>query len=110
VGLDDRIVGMVTLADVRHVPKDEWDSTRVTDVMGGRDGVVSVNSRSTLQQALEALSKGDYEQVPVVDDGRLVGVVSRADIVRQIQLREALDVEGALPRGARGEAAPGEAT
>jgi Zn-dependent protease/CBS domain-containing protein len=110
VARDGQIIGMVTLRDVQHVPKEEWDTTRVVDVMGGRDGVVTVSSRSTLQAALEALAKGDYEQVPVVDDGRLVGVVSRADIVRQIQLREALDVEGALPKAARGEPAPGEAT
>jgi CBS domain-containing protein len=110
VARDGQIIGMVTLRDVQHVPKEEWDTTRVVDVMGGRDGVVTVSSRSTLQAALEALAKGDYEQVPVVDDGRLVGVVSRADIVRQIQLREALDVEGALPKPARGEPAPGEAT
>jgi Zn-dependent protease len=105
VAMDGRLVGMVTVRDVREVHKDEWGTTRVADVMGGRDGVRTVSSRSTLQQALEALSHGDYEQVPVVDDGRLIGVVSRADIVRQIQLREALDVEGALPQPARGEAA-----
>ena len=110
VATDGRIVGMVTLHDVQHVKKEDWDATRVTDVMGGRDGVVTVSSRSTLQHALEALAKGDYEQVPVVDDGTLVGVVSRADIVRQIQLREALDVEGALPRAVRAETAAGEST
>jgi predicted transcriptional regulator len=33
---------------------------------------------------------GDFEQLPVLDDDRLIGVLSRADIVRQIQLREAL--------------------
>ncbi|MGZ6373039.1 MAG: CBS domain-containing protein [Candidatus Limnocylindria bacterium] len=31
--------------------------------------------------------------MPVVEDGRLVGVLSRADIIRQIQLREALHLE-----------------
>jgi CBS domain-containing protein len=73
-------------------------------VMGGRDRVVSVSSRDTLQRALEALAAGDFEQVPVVDDGKLVGVVTRADIVRQLQLREALDLEGAMPRSAAGSA------
>ena len=94
---DGRLVGMVTVGNVREVPRERWAATTVGEVMGGRDGVVTVRSRSTLQEALEALAKGDYEQVPVVDDGTLVGVLTRADVVRQIQLREALDVEGALP-------------
>jgi CBS domain-containing protein len=42
--------------------------------------------------------------VPVVDGGTLVGVVTRADIVRQLQLREALGFEGAMPRPAAGSA------
>ena len=98
---DGRLTGMVTLGDVKEVPRERWASTTVAEVMGGRDGVVSVSSRSTLQRALEALAEGDFEQVPVVDDGTLVGVVTRADIVRQIQLREALDLEGALPKPTR---------
>ncbi len=97
-----RLAGMVTLGDVKEVPRERWASTTVAQVMGGRERVVSVGSRDTLQRALEALAEGDFEQVPVVDDGTLVGVVTRADIVRQIQLREALDLEGALPKPASG--------
>jgi Zn-dependent protease/CBS domain-containing protein len=101
---DGRLVGMVTVGDVKEVPRDRWPTITVGEVMGGRDRVVSVSSRDTLQRALEALAAGDFEQVPVVDDGKLVGVVTRADIVRQLQLREALDLEGAMPRSAAGSA------
>ena len=51
-----------------------------------------------LTTALEALGRGDYEQLPVVDDGRLVGMLSRGDILRQIQLREELDLESSEVR------------
>jgi CBS domain-containing protein len=101
---DGRLVGMVTVGDVKEVPRDRWPTITVGEVMGGRDRVVAVSSRDTLQKALEALAAGDFEQVPVVDDGDLVGVVTRADIVRQLQLREALDFEGAMPRPAAGSA------
>ena len=101
---DGGLVGMVTVGDVKEVPRDRWPTTTVGEVMGGRERVVSVSSRDTLQKALEALAAGDFEQVPVVDDGRLVGVVTRADIVRQLQLREALNLEGAMPRPAAGSA------
>lgn len=101
---DGRLVGMVTVGDVKEVPRDRWPTITVGEVMGGREKVIAVSSRDTLQRALEALAQGDFEQVPVVDEGKLVGVVTRADIVRQLQLREALDFEGAMPRPAAGSA------
>ncbi len=90
---DERVVGMVSVSDIQGVPADERATTRVADVMGGRGGVVTVTRDMPLAQALQAMLAGDFEQVPVVEDGQLVGMLTRADIVRQIQLREALHLE-----------------
>ncbi len=90
---DGRLVGMVTIGDIRHVPPEQRAATRVGTVMGGREGVVTVRPQDSLKTALAALGHGDYEQVPVVDDGRVVGVLTRADLLRQVQLREVLDLE-----------------
>jgi Zn-dependent protease len=89
----DRLVGMVTLGDIQAVAPQVRASTRVADVMGGRAGVTTVRPDTPLTEALEAMLGGDFEQLPVLEDGRLVGVLSRADIIRQIQLREALHLE-----------------
>jgi Zn-dependent protease/CBS domain-containing protein len=91
----DRLVGIVTLSDVRHVPPEERATTLVRSIMGGRDGLATVTPERPLRDAIDALGSGDYEQVPVVQDGRLVGLLTRADVVRQIQLREALQVQPA---------------
>ena len=100
--VDGRIVGIVTLGDVRAVAPERRDSTTVGEVMGGRLGLVTVLPEDTMLSALEALGRGDYEQVPVVDRGVLVGLLTRADIVRAIQVRELLDVDD-------GPASPGDA-
>jgi len=91
----DRLVGIVTLSDVRHVPPEERATTLVRSIMGGRDGLATVTPDRPLRDAIDALGSGDYEQVPVVQDGRFVGLLTRADVVRQIQLREALQVQPA---------------
>jgi predicted transcriptional regulator len=59
-------------------------------VMGGREELVTVAPSASLAKALEAIGRGDYEQVPVVEKGRLVGMLTRADLLRQFQLRETL--------------------
>ncbi len=89
----DRLVGMVTLGDIQAIAPQARASTRVVDVMGGRSGVTTVGPDTPLAAALEAMLAGDFEQLPVLEDGRLMGVLSRADIIRQIQLREALHLE-----------------
>jgi Zn-dependent protease len=96
----DRVVGIVTLSDVRNVAPENRPTTLVGSIMGGRNGLAAVSPSMPLRDAIEALGSGDYEQVPVVDDGRLVGLLTRADVVRQIQLREALELEPAAAESA----------
>jgi Zn-dependent protease/predicted transcriptional regulator len=90
----DRLVGIVTLGDIRAVPVDERTSTPVGRVMGGgaNGSLVSVSPNDTLASALEKLMQGDFEQLPVLDGGRLVGMLTRGDLIRQFQLRETLGI------------------
>jgi Zn-dependent protease len=89
---EGRLMGMVTLGDIRHVAPERRATTPVGEVMGGGAGLVTVRPEDSLKDALAALTGGEFEQVPVVDGGRLVAVLTRADLIRQIQLRDVLDV------------------
>ncbi len=89
---DGRLVGMVSVSDIQAVPQERRGSTTVADVMGGRAGVITVSPATSLADALTALRTGDFEQLPVMDGDRLIGVLTRADVVRQFELREALGI------------------
>jgi Zn-dependent protease/CBS domain-containing protein len=89
-----RLGGIVTLSDIRDVPAEQRATTPVSAIMSGPEGLVTVTPQTPLRSALEALVEGEYEQVPVVEDGRLVGVLTRADVMRVLQIREALDLDG----------------
>jgi len=93
VGHDGAVDGIVTVGDIRRVPPERRAVTQVGDVMGGRNGVVSVTPETSLADALTTLGSRDLEQVPVLDDGHLIGMLSRADVMRQFELREDLGVE-----------------
>ena len=86
-----RLVGIVTVSDVQRVPHDARAKVSVAEVMGGRDGIVSVRADQPVQDAVEILAERDLDQVPVIDGGRVVGLLTRGDVMRQLQLREALD-------------------
>jgi CBS domain-containing protein len=89
---DSRLVGIVTLSDIARIPPERRDGTRVEEIMTADERLVSVSPTTPLRRAVDLLGAGDFEQLPVVDDGRLVGLLTRADVVRELQIREALDI------------------
>ena len=87
-----RLVGMVTVSDLQRVPSAQRSRVSVAEVMGGREGLVTIDADARVQQAVELLAEHEFEQLPVLEGGRLVGLITRADVMRQLQLREALNV------------------
>jgi Zn-dependent protease/CBS domain-containing protein len=82
----DRLIGLVTLGDVRSVGRDAWDTSRVREIMTSADRLITVTPDEEASDALNKLVRKDVRQLPVVEGGRLVGLVRRRDIVRWLQL------------------------
>lgn len=78
-----------------------WSLGRVTvaEIMGGRDGMVTTAPGSTLLYAAQTLASHDFDQLSVVENGRILGLLTRADILRFLQVREALGRGDAGPAG-----------
>jgi Zn-dependent protease/predicted transcriptional regulator len=89
----DNLVGLVTLEDIRHVPRDQWPITPVEKAMTSFDRLHAVSPDEDLRQVLQLMARQDINQVPVVEDGRLLGMISRSDILRLIQTRRELQHE-----------------
>lgn len=89
---DGQLVGIVTISDIAAVPPADRERVTLGEVMGGKERVHTVRADARVQDAVELLAEHDLEQVPVMDGQRLVGLLTRADVMRQLQLREALDV------------------
>ncbi len=93
VAQDGRLVGIVTISDIANVPPDQRGQVLVGQVMSGTDKLHTVRGDARVLDAFELLGEHDLEQLPVMDGDRLVGLLTRADVARQLQLREALDVK-----------------
>jgi Zn-dependent protease len=85
-----RLVGIVTLEDVRRVAHETWDTTSVGDVMTPADRLVVVAPEEEASQALEKLTGTDVRQLPVVRDGKLIGLLRRRDIIKWLQVHAEL--------------------
>jgi CBS domain-containing protein len=87
---DGRFVGLVTVSDIRRLPLDARARTSVGDVMSDASSVVTVPLEAPLTDAVEALARGGYDQVPVLDGSRVVGLLTRADVIRELEVRDEL--------------------
>jgi len=82
-----RVVGMITTSDLAKHPRDEWNRTTVQQAMVPTDKVVTVRPETELLEALKLMQEHDIHQLPVIEDGHVLGMVTRGDVIRQIELR-----------------------
>ena len=98
---DGRLTGIVTVTDAKDVPQPAWAHTSVAEVMT-RAPLKTVTPDTRLDRALDLLAEHSLNQLPVVEgDGRLAGLLTRADVLRVIRLRQTLGVRDLLPRPGR---------
>jgi Zn-dependent protease/CBS domain-containing protein len=81
-----RLLGIVTLEDVRGVSRDAWDTTTVREIMTPADQLTVVTADEDAAEALNKLTQRDVGQMPVLRNGQLVGLLRRRDIVKWLQL------------------------
>ncbi len=88
----DQLAGIVTLTDVKKLPQQRWAQTPVEEIMT-RPPLHTVMKDDDLNTALKLLAQYGLNQVPVLDGGRLVGLLSRADIIGYLQLSQELSMK-----------------
>lgn len=90
VARDDAVHGILSISDIRSVPRDQWPDTSAQALMTPRENVITVDVGTPAMQVLETLAERSLNQIPVIEDGRMVGLVTRREIIERIQLAEQL--------------------
>ena len=85
----DKLVGFITATDVGHnLILDKYElGTRVEEIM--IKPVVTVSPEDSIENAIKIMregvsSSGILNQLPVVEDEKLVGIISDGDIIQEI--------------------------
>jgi Zn-dependent protease/CBS domain-containing protein len=89
----DKLVGLITLGDIRHMPRERWPYTPVSQVMVPVARLHVVAPEQSLNDVLPLMAGGDVNQLPVVQNGALVGILSRDAIVRYLEVRRGLGID-----------------
>jgi Zn-dependent protease/CBS domain-containing protein len=82
----DTLVGIITLADVNRTSSIDREAMQVRDIMT-RD-LVTLPPEAPVIDALRIMSTQDFGRIPVVQDGKLLGIVTRTDILKVAELKQ----------------------
>jgi predicted transcriptional regulator len=92
VTLNAQPVGIITPNEVTNVPRARWPYTTVADVMRPLDQTRTVEPSTPITEALELMTGQDLNQLPVLSNGMLAGLISRGHILQLLQTRAELHV------------------
>ena len=92
VGAEGRLDGYVSTQALSDIPRGEWETRTVGDVMERDLKPLSVRPDADALKALSKMQRTGLSRLLVVEDGRLVGIVSLKDLLRFLQLK--LELEG----------------
>jgi Zn-dependent protease/CBS domain-containing protein len=89
---DGGLAGVVTLQDVRRLPRDDWPMARVTDIMTRFSDLATIGPDAPMADALHLIQARVVSLLPVVEPNTRtpLGVVTRRGILRLIDARAKL--------------------
>jgi Zn-dependent protease/CBS domain-containing protein len=83
---NNALVGIISLSDVHKIPTQDREALQVKDVM--TRSPITLPPSAPLLDALKIMSTRDIGRIPVVSKDSLVGIVTRTDVLRVMELKE----------------------
>jgi CBS domain-containing protein len=101
---DKRLVGIVTDRDIttRVVAEGSFPEAMPVKDVYSRD-LVSIEPNHDLEEALQLMARHQVRRLPVVENGRLVGMVAQADIALTENETRTGQLVGAISERSEGE-------
>jgi len=84
---EGRLLGLLRISDVRRLEPSAWSAARVRDLMSPAAAADKLRPDESAEQALEQLRGGRFDQLPVMQDSQVVGLVGHGELMRWLEWR-----------------------
>jgi Zn-dependent protease/CBS domain-containing protein len=92
--LSDQVVGILTLHHLQTIPKTDWTQTTAAQVMMPMSQVKWLQPTTPIKSALENMDRGGVNQLPVMQNGQMLGMLTREDIISFLRTQVELGLHG----------------
>jgi Zn-dependent protease len=82
-----RPVGLVTLHSARDIPREQWANNSIQTAMIPIDQIHAASPEEPALGVLQRMQSEDINQMPVISEGHIVGMIARDTILRLLQTR-----------------------
>jgi Zn-dependent protease len=93
VAEEDRFKGILTLQNIKSVPQSKWDMTQVEKIMVPADRLKVASPNQDALSIVEQMDENEINLIPVVSEGRVIGLVTRDNLLRFLRTRAELGIE-----------------
>ena len=87
---ENGLKGILTLNNIKAVPRQNWDVTQVQEIMTPVDKVKVAHPDQDALSILEEMDENDINQMPVVSEGSVIGLITRDNLIRFLRTRSEL--------------------
>lgn len=95
---DGQILGLVTLQNVRAIPNDARITETARQVMLPSNPTTTIKPTVSALDAMHKMARQRLGELLVTDNGHLLGIITRGDLMRSIQMRQELSLGSILQR------------
>src|SRR3990172_6821266 len=81
-----KFLGIITLKEIKNVPREDWSKVKASDILVHHDKKWEVSPDSDVMKALELMIKEDKGRIIVVENDKVVGLITRNGIARYLQI------------------------
>jgi Zn-dependent protease len=85
VSKGERVIGLLTLHNIKEVPRSSWTTTTAAQAMIPVEKLSTIDPNSELSTAMEKMGRDGVNQMPVMKGNDFIGMLSRGDIVKYLQ-------------------------
>ncbi|MDD5382096.1 MAG: site-2 protease family protein [Candidatus Margulisbacteria bacterium] len=89
---EDKLLGLITLHDVKDIPREKWGETAAKTIMAPINKKLITSKETDALDALAKLAGNGIGRLLVIEDQKLIGIVSQRDIMRLFQFKA--EIEG----------------
>jgi Zn-dependent protease/predicted transcriptional regulator len=85
-----KLLGMVTIKDITKIPRGRWGSTQISEIMTPAAKLKTAHPEQPAVDLLEQMDDYNINQIPILENSKLLGVVARDSLIRFLMTRAKL--------------------